>query len=348
MNREKVKSNIIFILIILFLVITALMIKFEFNPISQLLGKDDNEIVSNDGVVNYNGVYKYRETLDNVYKLFDGCTLNYYDFYFVVLNDNYYRYKSSCIGTFLLDSGKTSELKFSETVEKNKVIKFDKKQYVKTDLVNSVIEGNYFKTKKNKIDSINANNYHILMKQVQLPGKEFSIQGAEIVATNISYYFDFEYLDNNQIEVKISEDEFSYSYLAKDLNELPLFLGVGNNLSVIEPTMINNRYAFNFKSIANDSIVYDLSTKFPINVDGVSLTTNNSIYIKYSSSDNAFIMLIGAGEKICDKNNNSTDVSYYVFHIKYNHLLKTFDNPEFIKKVYKNEGCKYVDDLMEA
>ena len=91
-----------------------------------------------------------------------------------------------------------------------------------------------------------------------------------------------------------------------------------------------------------------MSTKFPINVDGVSLTANNSIYIKYSSSDNAFIMLIGAGEKICDKNNNSTDVSYYVFHIKYNHLLKTFDNPEFIKKVYKNEGWKYVDDLMEA
>ena len=79
----------------------------------------------------------------------------------------------------------------------------------------------------------------------------------------------------------ISEDEFSYSYLANDLDGLPLFLGVGNNLSIIEPIMINNRYAFNFKSIANDSIVYDLSTKFPINVDGVSLTANNSIYIKY-------------------------------------------------------------------
>ena len=57
-------------------------------------------------------------------------------------------------------------------------------------------------------------------------------------------------------------------------------------------------------------------------------------------------MLVSKDRKFCEESNESKDVAYYVFHIKYDYVTKNFNNPKFIKKVYKNEGCKYVDELM--
>lgn len=350
MNGKKIRSNIIFILIVVFLIITALMIRFEFNPISYIMGNNNNEIVSEDEYINYNGIYRYKETLQKSYKLFEGCTLNYYDFYIVVLNNNYYRYKVTCVGTFLLDSGETKSLKFSETLEKNIVIKYEKKDYFKTDLINTVVEGNYFKKNSKTNKTLYPNSYQVLMKEVQLPGKEFSILRAEIFTSKISYPFTFTYLENQQFQIEMldTDKKVLYAYVVDDLDDLPLFLEFGPNLSIIEPVIVDGRYAFTFKAITDTGVTYDLNTKFPITVDGKVLTQNNNIYIKYSSAVKAFVMLVGDSDEFCEKNSSSTDVAYYVFHIKYDYEKKNFTNPEFIKKVYKNEGCKYVDDLMEA
>ena len=90
MNKKKTKINIILILIVIFLIVTALMVRFEFNPISYLLGGNDDDTEVNENAVNYNGIYLYKESLNKTYKLLNRCTLSYYDFYIVVLNNNYY------------------------------------------------------------------------------------------------------------------------------------------------------------------------------------------------------------------------------------------------------------------
>ena len=139
-----------------------------------------------------------------------------------------------------------------------------------------------------------------------------------------------------------------YSYVVDDLEDLPLFSGFGPNLTIIEPITFDDKYSYTFKAVTKEGNSYDLKDKFPITIDGDKLTYTDSIYIKFSPSDNAFVMLVGDTKALCEKNSDSKDVAYYVFHIKYDYVQKNFTNPKFIKKVYKNEGCKYVEDLMGA
>lgn len=351
MNKKKIKINIILIIIVIFLIVTALMIRFEFNPISYLLGNNEENTTNKDVVTNFNGVYRYKDSLNKSHKLFNGCTLSYYDYYIVVLNDNYYRYKSSCVGTFYLDEGKTKDLKFSETVEKNQLITFDSKEYLKTELVDTVVEGNYFRNHIKDDSRLYADTYHILMKEAQKAGEEFTILDMGLNTSNVNFPFNFRYFKETKqfkVELRGFDEVILYSYIVDDLDDLPLFLGFGPNLSIIEPVKNDFRYAYTFKSINKDGLNYDLSKKFPIIVDGDTLTYADNIYIKYSLSENVFVMLVSDSKEFCEKNSDSNEVAYYVFHIKYDYVQKNFTNPKFIKKVYKNEGCKYVEDLMEG
>lgn len=350
MDKKKLKINIILIVLVAFLVVIALMIRFEFNPISYLLGNEESSQTTETALINYNGIYRYKESLNKSYKLYRGCTLSYYDYYIVVVNNDYYRYKSSCVGTFFIDEGKTRNLKFSNTLEQNVIITLDGKEYLKTDYVNSLVEGNYFKKNIGDNNNLYADTYHILMKEVQLPGSEFDIGNLSLNFSNVIYTVSFDKLDDGRFQIKVLgfDDKVIYSYIANTLDELPLFWESGNNLTVIETTENNHRYAYKFKSFTINGLNYDLESKFPITVDGDELKYTDSIYIKYSPSDNAFIMLVGDNKKFCEKDSDSKDVAYYVFHIKYDYVLKNFNNPKFIKKVYKNEGCNYVESLMEG
>ena len=351
MNKKKTKINIILIIIVIFLIVTALMIRFEFNPISYLLGNNNDNPTNKEVVTNFNGVYRYKESLNNTYKLFNRCTLSYYDYYIVVLNGDYYRYKSSCVGTFYLDEGKTKDLKFSETTEKNYIITFDSKEYLKTDLVDSVVEGNYFKTNIKDDSRLYAETYHVLMKEAQQPGKEFSALDMGLNTSNLNFPFNFRYFKETKqfkLEVIGFNEIILYSYIVEDLDYLPLFLGFGPNLSIIEPEKNDFRYAYTFRSITKEGQNYDLSRKFPITIDGDTLTYSDNIYIKYVPSENVFVMLVSDSNEFCEKKSDSNEIAYYVFHIKYDYVEKNFTNPKFIRKVYKKDGCKYVDDLMEG
>ena len=152
-----------------------------------------------------------------------------------------------------------------------------------------------------------------------------------------------------RVEFKKDRNEIIlYSYIVEDLDYLPLFLGFGPNLSIIEPEKNDFRYAYTFRSITKEGQNYDLSRKFPITIDGDTLTYSDNIYIKYVPSENVFVMLVSDSKEFCEKKSDSNEVAYYVFHIKYDYVEKNFTNPKFIRKVYKKDGCKYVDDLMEG
>ncbi len=349
MGNKKVKINIIFIVIVILLIITALMIRFEINPISYFIGGDKDKDVIADSEVNYNGIYRYRESLKDVYRVFNGCTVSYFDYYIVILNDDYYRYKSSCIGTFLLDEGKVKNLKIEENLDKNKYIVFDGKQYDKNDLLTEVRAINAVKENEKKAYTVSLENYHFLFQQMQVPGNYFSIAKGVLRSGNASFRFNFSVLENNHFKITVMNNKIPlYSYTVDDLSRLPLFRGMGETFSTIEPITNGDSYAYKFKVYNKTSLVYDLSTKFPITVDGVTLNYSDNIYIKFSTSLNAYVLLISKNEKLCEKKENSTDIAYYVFYIKYNYVNKSFDNPKFIDKVYQNEGCSYVKELMEA
>ena len=350
MNKKKTKINIILIIVVIFLIVTALMIRFEFNPISYILGNNNDKPTNKEVVTNFNGVYRYKESLNKTYKLYHNCTLSYYDFYIVILNDNYYRYKSTCVGTFLLDEGKTKDLKFGENLEKSTVITFDGNEYLKTDYIDSVVEGNYLKNNLEDTGRIYADTYHVLLKEAQLKGKEFDILDVSLNFSNVNLVFKFKKLAPRSFDIKLfgADEKVIYSYNVKTMNDLPLFLGFGQNLSIIEPIVNDIRYAYTFKSITKAGLNYNLESKFPITIDGDLLTYSDNIYIKYSPSENVFVLLVSDSKKFCEKDSDSNEVAYYVFHIKYDYVEKNFTNPKFIRKVYKKEGCKYVDDLMEG
>jgi hypothetical protein len=69
MDNKKIKINIIFVIIVILLIVTALMIRFEINPISYFVGGNDDEEETVEVAINYNGVYRYRESLKDSYKL---------------------------------------------------------------------------------------------------------------------------------------------------------------------------------------------------------------------------------------------------------------------------------------
>ena len=61
---------------------------------------------------------------------------------------------------------------------------------------------------------------------------------------------------------------------------------------------------------------------------------------------NNFIMLVGNDKQLCAVDDDSNDIAYYVFDINYNYATKKFEKPEFIKIVYKRDGCKHANEVM--
>lgn len=348
MDNKKIKINIIFIIIVILLIVTALMIRFEFNPISYFVGGNDDEEEKVEVAINYNGVYRYRESLKDSYKLFNNCTLSYQDYYIVILNSHYYRYKSSCVGTFLLDQGKARDLKIEKTLENNLYILFDEKQYLRTDLVSEVVVGNYYYNNLRKNSKLQAETYHILMKESQIPGRYFNITKASFSAGHGSYSYTMDVSKDNKFTIQLLRGKYNvYKYTVDNLEKLPLFRTFGDSISVIELIKSGEKYNYTLKVYQQTKLIYNLADKFPITVDGDTLNFTDNVYIKYSVSDNAFVVLVSKSNKLCETNSDSTDIAYYEFHVKYNYVDKNFDNPKYIRKVYKNEGCKYVNDLME-
>jgi hypothetical protein len=352
MNKKKTKINVLLILIVIFLVVTVLLIRFEINPFSYFTGgNEDDEQQNNVVAVNHNGVYRYKETLDKTYKIYTGCTLSYYDYYIVIRNNEYYRYKSSCTGTYFLDKGRAKDLKIEKTLEGNYTIVFDEKTYLKTDLVSSIRASNYLLDNLNKNVYLQAENYHLMFLDAQPATNFFPIDRAFITSNNITFRVKFTVNEDNSYVLQLMERTQSkvlYTYHGEDLHMLPLFRGIGTSITVIEPYESDMKYSYSFRRLTPSGFTYDLQHKFPIVIDGDTLDYNDSIYIKYSPTDNAYIMLVGENKNFCVEGSNSKDIAYYVFHIKYDYVKKEFDNPKFIDKVYKNEGCKFVDDLMEA
>lgn len=133
---------------------------------------------------------------------------------------------------------------------------------------------------------------------------------------------------------------------------MPDLYAFGKNLVIIEKNMNadETRYAYRFKVLSIDGIVYNSDSMLPITIDNVSLTTDNSIYITFDYSTRNFKMLVGYDKNFCEEElteENKDEIAYYEFTISYLYNQSTFTKPTFSKIGYKSEGCSYVNKILE-
>lgn len=339
---------------IIFLLLVCLIVfgfyyffSHEKNPFSTII----DSFTEKEMLDNHNGVYHYKEELGSSYMVYNGCTINYISNYILVNGDKYYTYRTSCLGTYPKKSGDVKELDFRIDEETKKYyIKYDKVDYVKDEQVYSI------EPTKEPIDNIatmNLESFGLLMEETQIPG----------------YYYDFKYKANNlslpffvaitpnekedyfTLVLYNARDEILFQYIIEDFEYMPQMYPYGKQVVFISKAIEKKDDKVlqrdNFMVIGNKGLIYNLATKFPIVVDDVELTAQNSIFVKFDKKSQVFRMLIGYDNKFCDENGTSNDVIAYEFSIDYNYLSDSFEDPEFVKKIYAKDKCTYVNNLME-
>lgn len=350
MKKNKIVKIIIFIIIFLALIVGGIIafyyIRGDENPFQNIIDnftKPEEKI--ND---TKNGVYVYKEDLNGSKFIYSGCSLNSIDYYVLVVNDNYYSFKSSCMGTYPIEEGKTEKLDIKENENNTSyVLTYLDHEYTKNDRINTIETNNTIATKLKNIDLA---NYELILNETEFEGNYYDIL-AKINGISSNLSFRFNVLEDKTYKLSIhngfsSNDEAIYEYSFKDYNNLPIFYPYGKNIVVIERGVNSNKLAYKIKSIGVDGINYDLDKMLPIKVDNVTLDDNKSIYVTYDSSTRNFRMLIGNNDKMCVENSSSTNIAYYEFKIVYNSSTGSFSVPEFVKYGRENEGCSYVDRIM--
>lgn len=344
MKKDKNKRFsifvILFIIICVFLLLFYLYIKSDGKFLSQVIQNVTEKNRVND---NYNGVYTNIDSLNGTKVLSENCTLSHIDNYIVIINDDYYIYRSSCIGTFYKESGKTSKLDIREDVENDTFYinyrdNVYNKDYAITSLevTTSPIEynGDFYPA-----------YYDLLFKESQFEGFYYNIKGREIYGTSSDLTISFNHLEDEKFELKLNnKSDVVYQYYIKNFDTLPLIYTFGGYVAVLEKDNDNDRYQNVLKIFTDDGLVYDSRNMFPIIVDDVELNNEMSFYILFNSSKRNFEVIISDSRNICT--NDKKDVAYYVFEIDYNYSTKKFDKPSFVKLGYATDECKDIKEVV--
>lgn len=349
MRRKRFKINInpFVVLITIFLVACFFLLRAESNLIHKFIYSTQEHVEEKQKKqVTKNGFYLFRENTSNSLTFFGGCTVNYFDNYLVVVNDEYHVYRSSCIGTFYRKNGKTKDLKFEDDDNNKVYVTLDNNKFYKTESINYVKTENKFAD----MNGISPNYYKILFSEITatIPNVILSDISFNVFGAGLSFNFRYNEIENNySFQIYNGETSNLYSKNVTKIENLPELRAFSKSLVLIDELEDTSAYHYSFKVLSNNGLIYNIEDKFPIKVNNVQLTKNNSIVIKYNSKDNNFVMLVGNDKKMCYEDSDSNDIAYYVFNINYNYLNKVFDKPEIIKIVYKKDGCNYYNEVME-
>lgn len=354
MNKTRAKKNLKFILFILVMCIVVFfgyyIIKGESNPIFGFI----NKIKEKDTVKeNYNGIYTYYDDLNGSKFIFSGCSISRIANYLLIMDEDYYLFRSSCMGTYPKGSGKVKDLFIRlDKDKKDYIVTYDNKVYEKDYATMSIVPNNDI---SQKLKSIELSSYQLFMKETQFSGNYYDIKGARIsgLSSNITMSILFDYDDGfDMFLVDDSNGHPLYDYKITNYDYLPDMYAYGKNVVVIEKGFNKNnpnRLGYNFKVVNLDGIVYKLEDMFPIIINDVTLNSNNSIFITFDASSRVFRMLVGFDDKMCVtsyEENEKNDIIYYEFTIDYNYSINGFDKPKFVRIGTKSEGCKNVDSIM--
>ena len=344
--KDRKKQNFKFFLFLIVLCFLAfgvgMLVKNDDNVLTDLL---DN-LGDNSFKDNYNGVYTYAEDLNGTKTLFKGCILSKINNHIVIINDKYYVYRSSCVGTFLMAEGNTKELAIGTNEErKSYYIKYNDLVYYKDYTVTSLEVGNEFKTYGDKIP---LTDYQLLFRESQYPGDYFNVNTRKIDGLSTTIMVEFKHVEKESFKVNLYDRDGIniYSYTFKDFNSMPEFYPYGAYLVIIEKDETDTKYNNNLKVVGADGLVYNLNDKFPIIVDGVTLDRNKSVHISFDQKNMYFRVLISDNRQMCYEDSTDTSISYYEFMVDYNYSLKAFEKPEFVKRGFKNDSCVYINDIL--
>lgn len=355
MNKSRFKRNLKFLFFVLLVCLVAFggyyFITGKENPISEIIDTitEDNKIIDN-----YNGVYVSDDDLNGSKYIFRGCSVSKISNYILIMDDDYYLYRSSCMGTFLKGEGKVGELDIIEDGSaKTYRINYNDRVYVKDSSVLRIVPG---------IDgianmlSVQPDTYQLLLKETEQEGYYYNLTDLKIdgVSSGLRMNFNVNTFDDSYtISFNSGVDGINlYTSTIKDLDYLPDLYAFGKYLAVIEKKMSsdNSKYAYTLKVLGEDGIVYNSDSMLPITIDNVSLTTDNSIYITFDYSSRNFKMIVGYDKEFCSTEfteEEKKEIAYYEFNIDYLYNQSSFTKPVFSKIGYKGEGCKYINKIME-
>lgn len=343
-NRSKRNFKFFLFLIVLCLLAFggAMLLKNDDNSLAELLENLGDDSFKD----NYNGVYTYDDDLNGSKTLFRSCILSKISNHILVINDNYYLYRSSCVGTFFLGEGKTKDLNILVNKErKSYYIKYKDKVYFKNPGVTSIEVGNRFIGYESQFP---LKDYQLLFKETQFPNNYFDVGPYEIEGLSSHLRIEFKHIENESFKIIIYANDWKelYSYTFKDFDSMPYFYSYGAYLVVIEKDSSETKYANKFKVIGEKGVLYNLDDKFPIIVDDVKLDLSKSIYVTFNPVDMDFRLIVSDDKKLCYKDETSEDIAYYEFMIDYNYATKAFEKPEYVKRYYKNDNCVRINELM--
>lgn len=353
MNKKKGNKIVLAIVIIILLLVVSIGVYFVFvakkNPLASFFEAitGDNKILDT-----YNGVYSFTEDLNDTYSIFPGCSVREMKNYILVKKDKYYTYRSSCMGTYLKNSGDIKDLQIEEDKDKKSYyIKYDGKTYNKDIFVNSIVPNNDIAEYLRLID---MNSVPTIIKETEFEGNYYDMEDLSIASSD---YLKFSYYpDEKEMVLSYSEMGNSipvYKYRIKDFNNIPKMYSYGNNFAIIEKgdnPRDSNKFAYTFLYVTGDGIMYDSLLEFPIIVDDEMLSyDSHSIFIKFNARARSYTVLVGRDKKMCDENFDKSKedmIAYYEFEITYNYLSGTFGRPQFKKIGYMSEGCNYVNSIL--
>ncbi len=352
MKNNRVLKSIIFIIALAVVCTIVFFLYYRItgktNPLSNIFKNETTKSTFD----NYNGFYVYSEDLGKSYNIYNGCIVSNIDYEILVINDEFKIYKESCIGTYFVGSGKTDDLEFKEDTE-NRILYFEYEgnRYNKKNEINSVVLGNSFINNTNKLD---ISGYKFLVKQSEIEDNYYNFEKFYVDGAS-SFMFNFYAKEDGEFSFKLishkTRKTLYESSAYYDVDEMPDIYPFGKIITVVETNKIGKSYHYDFNAYGDTGSIYNIYNYFPIDVNGYKLTESDNFYITYDKSSRNFLVLIAPADSnlknlFCEDDNDSKEIAYYVFSLKYDYSKVNFTIPQYEKIGYVYEGCDYVNSVM--
>jgi hypothetical protein len=220
---------------VIFLVVCFFLLRAESNLIYKFVHSSQEQVEEkHKKEATRNGFYSFRENTSNSLTFFSGCTINYFDNYLVVVNDDYHVYRNSCIGTFYRKNGKTEDLKFEEAENGKVYVTLDKIKYYKTESINYVKTENKFA----KMNGISPKFYKELFSEITATDSNVNLSGLSFSVSGAGLYFNFRYngIENNYSFEIYNNKSTLYSKNVNKVENLPELRAFSTSLVLIAAT----------------------------------------------------------------------------------------------------------------
>lgn len=356
MGDSMKKIGKVLVIVVLLLLVCGGLVVYLNKDKNNVIGEIFQTIEEKENNDNKNGFYLYTDKLDKTYKLSNSCTLSSNKYIIAVVNEDYYLYKSNCLGVIQLKSGKSSELKiYYDSIKEYYYMQYDGNKYIKNKKMATIVPSNNFIEGNH---GVYIDNYKKLIEELMVDDA-FSV---DTLAAGLSGVL-FEYKqDDGSYYVRIatggdlkdgeeaSQFQLEYANYAESLDDLPDFYLLNSNIVISEKSKLNGQTTRNLMIFSGKrGIQYNLADVFPIRVNGVELKPDTHyIYSVYDKASKAYVMLVSTNSNFCKEDSKENNIAFYEFKLEIDYTNYLFKTPTFVRAWYEKDGCSRVNELMEG